>query len=156
VVCLIIGAVYTVPAHTNLVSCVKYFKPGRGFEYTHIDTEESSVKQDSSSMNEDTNMDIDDEKEDEHALTKLLLSNSTLISSSYDQTIKIWCDVSSYTTPKIHTANGMSVELEYTYAYRNIKTVDGLGKVMSCDFSPGMLLYLLIWSRWEVHCICRI
>ncbi|KAJ3390607.1 U4/U6 small nuclear ribonucleoprotein Prp4 [Lobulomyces angularis] len=82
------GCISTIPAHTNLVSQVKYFKAGKGFLKKKERIEEAFNFNDDVSYDA---METEAEKE-ENVLKKQLLNGSYLVSSSYDNTCKVWTE----------------------------------------------------------------
>jgi U4/U6 small nuclear ribonucleoprotein PRP4 len=136
---------YTIPAHTNLVSQVRFWRAGDGFEggsmcgegwrfdgggdANGIGKGKGKERENGGShgMNEADDMDEDDYEKDmvldweddgdaSSSLRKQLLSGGHLVSSSFDGTCKIFTEGD----------------------WKPIKSLTGLeGKVMGCDVSPG-------------------
>ncbi|KAJ3191342.1 Cullin-associated NEDD8-dissociated protein 1, partial [Irineochytrium annulatum] len=128
---------YTIPAHKNLVSQVRFWHAGDGFEsggapdgwtLQDMPTELNGMDVDSKAKN-DADMDVKDDDEDDDdfdpgkrkededsapSLRRQLLSGGHLVSSSYDGTCRIYTEGD----------------------WKPIKSLSGLeGKVMCCDVS---------------------
>ncbi|KAJ3253329.1 U4/U6 small nuclear ribonucleoprotein Prp4 [Chytriomyces hyalinus] len=126
---------YTIPAHTNLVSHLKFWSAGDGFERNGVDepwslTSEPRFSGSSKKGGEDEMEEDDEDEDDEYhmdpagrademedgagSLRRQLLTGGHLVSSSYDGTCKIFTEGD----------------------WKPLKSLAGLeGKVMSCDVS---------------------
>lgn len=103
--------VYTVPAHNNLITQVKYWHGTDAFESDGKYRDWSISNQGRSDE-----MDMDQSSDKPDTSRRQLLDGSFLISSSYDGTCKLWTDGD----------------------YKPIKALSGVeAKVMSADVSGG-------------------
>jgi U4/U6 small nuclear ribonucleoprotein PRP4 len=103
-------SIYTVPAHKNIVSQVKYFKAGDAFQsdssahasYTfsedRMDTEKDDDDADQLDVGLDGSADLEPTENavpnslSNRRTRRQVLNGSFLVSSSYDGTCKIWTD----------------------------------------------------------------
>lgn len=101
------ACIYTIPAHKNVVTQVKYWSASEYYESKKFDDWTLANME----MEIDEHHDIDDTQ----IQKRNLLNGSFLVSSSYDGSCRLWTDGD----------------------YKPLKSLSGLeGKVMSADVSP--------------------
>jgi U4/U6 small nuclear ribonucleoprotein PRP4 len=115
------SCIYTVPAHTNLITSVRYWHATDAFGTTAFDDWTFENKDRHGSQ---TGMDIDgDQRPEMHR--RMQLDGSFLLSSSYDGSCKLWTDGD----------------------FKPIKSLSGVeGKVMCADISGGMMRLIQMQS----------
>jgi U4/U6 small nuclear ribonucleoprotein PRP4 len=148
-------SIYTVPAHKNIVSQVKYFKAGDAFQSDSTSNASYTFGDDGMDMEKEDGSDIDvstgDLEKTENTAApnsssnrrtrRQVLNGSFLVSSSYDGTCKIWTDGD----------------------FKPLKSLTGLeGKITCSDVSGGNIVLAFNslvkektnreHERWKIHC----